>query len=462
VRVQSAPEAAPHSLGALEDDYFRARAADIRDVGKRVATILQGRARPAPHAAAGEPVVVAADDLDASLVAELRPELVAGVALAGGAPTGHAAIVARALGIPLALGLGEALLGIPEGEEVIVDGTLGRVLIAPDASERVAMASNGRTHIAPGGELPPLALPVVIEGNAGSAREVEQAAAAGARSIGLLRTELLFVGRTVAPGLDEQRALYRRIRAAMPHGPVVFRTLDVGGDKPAGYRPALAEANPALGVRGVRLGLRHPELLEVQLRALLKATPELPLHVMFPMVATLDEVRAARAALEQAAEASRSAGLGVVEEVHLGIMVEVPAAALMADALAPAVDFFSLGTNDLIQYSMAADRTSADLADLGTAFEPAVLRLVGLVCRAAREHARPVAVCGEAAADPLVAPLLVGLGVSHLSVGAGSLRQVHQALAPLSLEVCRAAADAALQARTGAEVRAIVQRLVRS
>ena len=154
--------------------------------------------------------MVAADDLDASLLAELRPELVAGVALAGGAPTGHAAIVARALGIPLALGLGEALLGIPEGEEVIVDGTLGRVLIAPDASERVAMASNGRTNIAPGGELPPLALPVVIEGNAGSAREVEQAVAAGARSIGLLRTELLFVGRTVAPGLDEQRGSYER------------------------------------------------------------------------------------------------------------------------------------------------------------------------------------------------------------------------------------------------------------
>ncbi len=217
-------------LAAVEDEYFRARAADIRDVGKRVATILQGRARPALHSSAGEPVVVAADDLDASLVAELRPELVAGVALAGGAPTGHAAIVARALGIPLALGLGEALLGVPEGEEVIVDGTLGRVLIAPDASERpVAMAPNGTTHVAPGAELPPLALPVVIEANAGSAREVEQAAAAGAHSIGLLRTELLFLGRTVAPGLDEQRALYRRIRAAMPHGPVVFRTLDVGG-----------------------------------------------------------------------------------------------------------------------------------------------------------------------------------------------------------------------------------------
>jgi phosphoenolpyruvate-protein phosphotransferase (PTS system enzyme I) len=456
--------AATHAeiLAALEDEYFRARAADIRDVGKRVAAILQGRAQPSLPTSAGEPAVIAADDLDASLVAELRPELVAGVALAGGAPTGHATIVARALGIPLALGLGEALLGVPEGEEVIVDGTLGRVLIAPDAGERLAIEPNGTPHMTPGVELPMLALPVVIEGNAGSVREVEQCAAAGAHSIGLVRTELLFLGRSVAPGLDEQRALYRRIQSAMPHGPVVFRTLDVGGDKPAGYRPAMAEANPALGVRGVRLGLRHPELLEVQLRALLEATPELPLHVMFPMVATLNEVRAARAALERAAEASRSAGLRVAEEVHVGIMVEVPAAALMADVLALEVDFFSIGTNDLIQYTMAADRTSAELADLGTPFEPAVLRLVGQVCRAASEHARPVAVCGEAAADPLVAPLLVGLGVSHLSVAASSVRQVYQSLAPLSVERCRAAADAALRAHTGAEVQQIVERLVRS
>jgi phosphocarrier protein FPr len=384
---------------------------------------------------------------------------VAGVALAGGAPTGHAAIVARALGIPLALGLGEALLAIPEGEEVIVDGTLGRVLIAPDASERFAMTPNESTHIPPAAQLPPLGLAVVIEGNAGSAREVEQAAAAGAQGIGLLRTELLFLGRTVAPGLDEQRALYRRIRRAMPDGAVVFRTLDVGGDKPAGYRPAISEANPALGVRGVRLGLRHPELLEVQLRALLEATPELPLHVMFPMVATLEEVREARTALERAVEASRRAGLNVAAEVHVGIMIEVPAAALMADALAPEVDFFSIGTNDLIQYTMAADRTSAELAELGTAMQPAILRLVGQVCRAAREHDRPVAVCGEAAADPLIAPLLVGLGASHLSVAASSVAQVHKALVGLSLDACRAAADAALRARASTDVRAIVETL---
>jgi phosphocarrier protein FPr len=414
------------------------------------------------HTSSGDPGVVAADDLDASLVAELRPELVAGVALAGGAPTGHAAIVARALGIPLVLGLGEALLAVPEGAEVIVDGTLGRLLVEPDTSDRLAFAANGATHAAPALELPPLVLPVRIEGNAGSVREVQQAAAAGAQGIGLLRTELLFLGRTVAPGLDEQRALYRRIRAAMPNGPVIYRTLDVGGDKPAGYRPSLAEANPALGVRGVRLGLRHPELLDIQLRALLESAPEFPLHVMFPMVATLEEVRLARAALERAADASRSAGLDVAAEVHVGIMVEVPAAALMADALAAAVDFFSIGTNDLIQYTLAADRTNAELADLGTATQPAVLRLVGEVCRAAGRLGRPVAVCGEAAADPLIGPLLVGLGVTELSVGASSIRQVHQTLARLTLDECRKAARSALQAGTSAEVQSIVEALAQS
>jgi phosphoenolpyruvate-protein phosphotransferase len=446
-------------LAALEDEYFRARAADIRDVGKRVVGILQGRPRPDLHTSSGDPAVLASDDLDASIVAELRLELVAGVALAGGAPTGHAAIVARALGIPLALGLGEALLSVPEGEEVIVDGTLGRVLVGPDATELLAVTSNGAPHAASRPELPPLALPVVIEGNAGSIREVEQAAAAGAHGIGLLRTELLFLGRTVPPGLDEQRALYRRIRAAMPHGDLVFRTLDVGGDKPAGYGPAAAEPNPALGVRGVRLGLRQPELLEIQLRALLESAPGRELHVMFPMVATLDEVREVRATLERAIQASRTAGLSVASEVRVGVMIEVPAAALMADVLAPAVDFFSIGTNDLVQYTMAADRTSAELADLATPFQPAVLRLVASVCQAARAHGRPVAVCGEAAASPLLAPLLVGLGVTQLSVAAGGVRTVHSALAGLELEACQAAGDAALHAHTSADVQAIAEGL---
>ena len=241
----------------------------------------------------------------------------------------------------------------------------------------------------------------------------------------------------------------------MPEAPVVFRTLDIGADKPADFRPAVVETNPALGVRGVRLGLRYPQLLEVQLRALLESTPELPLHVMFPMVATVDEVRQAREALSRACSSSRASGCSVASDVHVGIMVEVPAAALMADVLAEEVDFFSIGTNDLIQYTMAVDRTSSDLAELATAFEPAVLRLIGQVCRAAGEQARPVAVCGEAAADPLVAPLLVGLGVNQLSVSVGSVRQVHEVLAGLNPDDCRAAAAAALHARASGEVREI-------
>ena len=453
------------ALAGVDDEYFAARAADVRDVGKRVAGILAGRPEPPLHAPTGDPAVLASDDLDASAVAELRRELVAGIALAGGASSGHAAIVARALGIPLALGLGEALLLVPDGEEVIVDGTLGRLVVAPDAAERLALTQNGITHAASETELtelaeaPPLWLPVVIEGNAGSVREVEQAAGAGAQGIGLLRTELLFLGRTISPGLDEQRALYRRIQAAMPDGPVIFRTLDVGGDKPAAYRPASAEANPALGVRGLRLGLRHPQLLETQLRALLESTPDRPLHVMFPMVATLEEIRDARAALERAAQASRSEGFAIASEVRVGIMVEIPAAALMADVLAPAVDFFSIGTNDLVQYTMAADRSSAELADLGTAFQPAVLRLIDAVCRAAGVHDRPIAVCGEAAASPLLAPLLVGLGVTHLSVAAHSLQAVRLALAGLTLTACRLAAEAALRAQTSPEIRELAEAL---
>jgi phosphoenolpyruvate-protein phosphotransferase len=457
--IQQSAAAQADILAALDDEYFRARAADIQDVAKRVAAILDGRPRANLDFSPSEPTVLTAEDLDASAVAELRPELIVGIALAGGAPTGHAAIVARALGIPLALGLGDALLQVGEGEEVLVNGSLGQFLVAPDAADRLSVVTNGVVHSE--SPLQPLSLPVHIEANAGSAREVEQAAASGARGVGLLRTELLFLGRAVAPGLEEQRSLYRRIRLAMPDAPVVFRTLDVGGDKPAEYRPAAAEANPALGVRGVRLGLRHPDLLEIQLRALLECAPELPAHIMFPMVATLDEVRQARAALGRAASASHAAGHKVASEVHVGIMVEVPAAAVMADVLAPEVDFFSIGTNDLIQYTMAADRTSAELADLGTPFEPAILRLVDQVCRAARVHGRPVAVCGEAAADPLIAQLLVGLGVSHLSVGIASIRSVHEQLSRLTLADCEAAAIAALQARTRDEVHTIAEALQR-
>ena len=446
-------------LAGVDDEYFRERAADLRDVGRRVVDRLLGRSRPALHHGDGSPAVVASDDLDPSIVAVIRPELITGVALSGGAPTGHAAIVARALGIPLVLGLGSALDAELNGADVAVDGTTGRLLVEPTRDDLDGLARDAAPRpVAAGGR--DATLPVELHANVGSVREAEAAVAAGAEGIGLVRTELLFMARSSPPGLEEQRTLYRRIAQAMPGRPVVFRTLDIGGDKPASYLPADAEMNPALGVRGLRLGLARPDLFETQLRALLEADPSAPLRLLLPMVATVEEVSAARSAIMAATAASTEAGAEVATDVRLGIMVEIPSVAVVADAFAPVVDFFSIGTNDLIQYTLAADRTNAALAEMATPLQPAILRLIGSVTDAARRHGRPVAVCGEAAADPFAAALLVGLGVDELSVAPASLAGLRAVLADLDPAACRASAAEALAASTVAEVRQIASRLV--
>jgi phosphoenolpyruvate-protein phosphotransferase len=453
-------------LAGNEDAYLRERAADLRDVGRRVLDRLIGRTRPDLHHRDGTLAVVAADDLDPSVVAGIRPELVSGLALTAGAPNGHAAIVARALGIPLVLGLGAALHGGLAGRTVAIDGSDGRVLVEPtddeiaglagqDGQGPSAVASVAGTSGSPRETLP---FGIRIEANVGSVAEAEQAARVGADGIGLVRTELIFLGRTIAPGINEQRAIYRRIIAAMGDRPVVFRTLDIGGDKPAGFEPGDPEANPALGIRGIRLGLQRPELLEGQLRALLEAAPDRELRVLLPMVSTLDEIRAGRAALERAGAAAVAAGAAIATNVQLGVMIEVPSAALIAESLAREVDFFSIGTNDLVQYTVAADRTNPGLAALATPFQPAVLRLVSMVCRAASTHGRPVAVCGEAAADPLAAALFAGLGVSELSVAPRSVAAIRSAVATFDVVAVRSIADEALTASTADEVRQIVAR----
>jgi phosphoenolpyruvate-protein phosphotransferase len=449
-------------LAGVDDDYFRERAADLRDVARRVVDRLDGRTRPELHHRDGTPAVLASDDLDPSLVAVLRPELVGGIALAGGAPNGHAAIVARALGIPLVLALGEALGPTLDGLAVAADGTTGRLLVEPTDEELATLEA----ALAPGSAVeshgPPSSndLSIIVLANVGSVREAEAAAAAGAEGIGLVRTELLFLGRSVAPGLDEQRGVYRRIARAVAGRPVVFRTLDIGGDKPASWLAGEPEMNPALGVRGLRLGLRQADLLETQLRALLEADPSAPLRILLPMVATVEEVAAARRAIDMASAASTRAGAAIATDVRLGIMVEIPSVAIVASAFAPIVDFFSIGTNDLVQYTLAADRTNPALADLATPLQPAILQLVKLVTEAALPFGRPVAVCGEAAADPATAALFVGLGVEELSVAPGSIARIRATLAGLDLESCREAAGRALGAASVGEVRRIAAELV--
>jgi multiphosphoryl transfer protein len=446
-------------LAGVDDDYFRDRAADVLDVGRRVVDLLLARARPDLHHRDGSPAVVASEDLDPSVVAILRRELVAGLALAGGAPNGHAAIVARALGIPLVLGLGPTLDASLDGASVAVNGTAGRLLVEPDEAELDGLAA-GPAHERVT-RRPSAPLPVRLEANVGSVREAAAAAAAGAEGIGLVRTELLFLGRSSPPGLGEQRALYRRIAATMPGQPVVFRTLDIGGDKPASYLEADVEMNPALGVRGIRLALSRPELMETQLRALLEADPASPLRLLVPMVATVEEVAAVRRAIASATITSRRDGAEVADDVRLGIMVEIPSAAILADAFAPMVDFFSIGTNDLVQYTLAADRTSPALAELATPLQPAILRLIKSVTDAALAFERPVAVCGEAAADPGTAAILIGLGVGELSVAPTRIGPLRHAIASLDADACRSAAAQALLARSVGEVRRIAAGLLR-
>lgn len=444
-------------LAAVDDDYFRERAADVRDVGRRVAAILSGAQRPDLWHPDGSPAVLVAADLDPSAVATLRPELVAGIALAGGAPTGHAAIVARALGIPLVLGLGTALTDVADviGVEGAVDGSEGRLLIQPSAADLLELerqgsaASPGHGSSRSGGSSPN---GVSIVANVASPLEAEAAARAGAEGIGLVRTELLFLGRTAPPSVGEQRATYARILEVMGGRPVVFRTLDVGGDKPAEWQSVEVEANPALGVRGLRLGLRRPGLLDDQFAALIEAAAGRELRVMLPMVSTREELEAARARLDAVRARLVANGTGVASSVQLGVMIEVPSAAIMAGALAEAADFFSIGTNDLVQYVMAADRTNPELADLASALQPALLRLIDVVVRAAHRRGRHVAVCGEAAADPAVIPFLVGLGVTELSVGPGSVAPVASVVEGLDVGWCRGLAARALVAHTLAEV----------
>ncbi|MGK2849508.1 MAG: phosphoenolpyruvate--protein phosphotransferase, partial [Candidatus Limnocylindrales bacterium] len=459
--ILASTELQADQLAAVDDDYFRERAADVRDVGRRIAGIVRGDPRPDLWHADGHPAVIVAVDLDPSAVASLRRELVAGLALAGGAPTGHTAIVSRALGIPLVLGLGPAIEAVAAGVEVVVDGTRGRVLIEPGPEqiaelEAESIGDNAAAAPSPvsGGSASTHGIAIVA--NVASALEAANAAAAGADGIGLVRTELLFLGRHAAPTVAEQRATYGRIRAAMGDRPIVFRTLDVGGDKPASWQTGPVEANPALGVRGVRLGQQQPAILDDQLRALVEAAGTDELRVMLPMVATreeLDEVRIRFDAIVDEVAVATGARPG---SIKLGVMIEVPSAAVMADVLADAADFFSIGTNDLVQYTLAADRTNPELADLASALQPAVLRLIDGVVRAATDRGRHVAVCGEAAADPAVIPLLVGLGVTELSVSPSSIAAVRAVVARLDPRACTELARRALRAGTLAEVRGLL------
>jgi multiphosphoryl transfer protein len=429
----AAVRAAARSYRELDDPYLRERAADVEDVGDRVLRNLTGD--PAAAAVAERGILVVAD-LAPGDAAGLDPDLVEGLAIAHGGATSHAAILARALGIPAVVGLGEQVLDIGDGTPLVLDGGVGTLEIDPapdvlaereraheaaEARRREALSrAHERARTVDGHT-------IEVAANIGAVEDVAAAVELGADAVGLVRTEFLFLDRDEAPSEAEQRVVYEEIAAALEGRPMIVRTLDAGADKPLRFLPQAPEENPFLGVRGIRLGLASPELLDVQLRAILAVAARFPVHVMFPMVATLSEYRAARALLEAA-----RADLGA-PPLEVGVMVEVPALALAAERFAREVDFFSIGTNDLSQYAMAAERGNEAVADLLAGPLPPVLRLIWAVTTAAAAHGRWVGVCGELAGDPAAAIVLAGLGVRELSMAAPLIPAVKEAVRGVTL-----------------------------
>jgi len=442
----------------LDDPYLRARAADVEDVEQQVLAALLGvDARPV---LAG-PGVLVADDLTPAETAGLDPQVVLGIATALGGPTSHSAILARSLGIPAVVGLGAGLRELADGDLVVVDGDAGHIVPRPDAETQSVVitrqqAAAQAAAVARSAAREPAVTRdgrrIEVVANVGSVADARAAVAAGAEGVGLFRTEFLFLDRETAPTEDEQTEAYRAVCAAMEGRSVIIRTLDVGGDKPLAYVDMGQEANPFLGWRAVRVGLDQPEFFKTQLRAIARTAAEFPVRVMFPMIATPDEFSRAKALL---AESIREAGVDVT--IPTGIMVEIPSAAVRARQFAEVVDFFSVGTNDLTQYTLAAERGNARVARLADAFQPAVLELIGQTARAAADRGIWAGVCGELAGDPLAVELLVGLGITELSMSAPAIPRAKQLVRALSLDEAHARAQHALALSTPEAIRAVLR-----
>jgi len=446
-------------IAAIPDPCLQARAADVRAVRDQVLRELLG-GNGITAASAG--VLVCADVTPAE-VAELDPARVTAVLLASGSPTAHSAIMLRAKGIPAIVAAGPAVLDIADGTPVAVDGTRGEYVIDPPADvletfrARAAEQGQRARHARARAAAPAVTsdgVSVLVGANVGAIEDAHAAADLGADLVGLVRTEFLFLGREQAPDVDEQEAVYRAIARHLGGRRITLRTLDVGGDKPLSYLPISPETNPFLGVRGIRLSLACPRLLTDQLLAMVRVAHDVPVSVMFPMISTLDEFRRARSLLD---DAIRQAGCGRPPGLQVGIMVEVPATALTAPAFAPQVDFFSIGTNDLTQYALAAERGNDAVAELSDPFDPGVLRLIEAVCRGAAGRV-PVAVCGEMAADERAAALLVGLGVRELSVTPAAIPAIKQAVRALNSGAAADLGALALGAESASAVRELLAR----
>ena len=448
-------------LRALGDERIAERAADLRDLESQVLQTLAGAA-PAARRSLPPRAIIVADELLPSQLLSLDLEQVAGIAMAGGGPTSHVAIIAAAHGIPVLVALGARALAIEAGTTLILDAEDGVLQCAPDAETLRATNAGLARRMAEdrqdlqAAQAPCVSadgVPVAVYANLGAVEEARFARDRGADGCGLLRTEFLYLERAAAPDELEQARCYQSIATALDGLPLTIRTLDAGGDKPMPYLPLPHEENPALGLRGIRASLHDPRILQAQLRAILRVEPAGQCRILLPMICGLGEVRAVRSALAEAC-----AALGRRVAPPIGIMIETPAAALLAEQLAAEVDFFSIGTNDLSQYTLAMDRGHPQLAAALDALHPAVLRLIRLAADAGHRYGRPVAVCGGLASDLAAIPVLLGLGIRELSAVPSLIPRLKREIRGLNLTHCAALAERALTEIDGRAVRDLVKR----
>jgi phosphocarrier protein FPr/phosphocarrier protein len=446
------------TLRALGDPRMSERVDDLIDLESQVLLALSGEA-PVTIPQLPERAILVAEDLKPSQLVSLDATKLAGICLAAGGPTSHVAILAAAMGVPALVALGQSVLNVEDGAWLVLDAEQGTLTISPDQvalaaaeqtltqrkqrqqSERAAAHVDCRT--ADGAR-------IEVFANLGSIAEAQVAVAHGAEGCGLLRTEFLFLERDAPPTEDEQLEQYQGIARALENRPLVIRTLDIGGDKPIAYLPLPAEENPALGLRGVRTSLWRPDLLRVQLRAILRVQPVEQCRVLLPMITDPGEIRAVRRMLD---EVRRE--LGISSPVQVGAMIETPASAVIAGRIAREVDFLSIGTNDLTQYTLAMDRGHAELAHRIDGLHPAVLNLIAMTVDAANEHDKLVAVCGGLASEPAAVPILIGLGVRELSVVPTLVPQLKSLIRTVTVEACRSLAERALAMDTAEAVRAL-------
>ena len=466
-----ASEKYAEALGKVDDSYLSERAADIRDVAQRVLADLMGQALCTGLADLTEPCVVVAHDLTPSDTAMMDPAIVLGFVTEVGSRTSHMAILARSLRIPAVLGLGEAISELHNGESVLLDGFNGFVVIDPSEQtlfeygqlvdrqssieESLEVIHDDAAETRDGHR-------IILSANIERAADVEGVLQCGATGVGLFRTEFLFINRSDLPGEEEQFAAYRKVTESLAPDPVIIRTLDLGGDKLLSHVNVAAEMNPFLGWRAIRLCLEEKDLFRTQLRAILRASVFGNLKIMYPMISGVEELEAANVLLDECREQLRDEGVAFAEDVEIGVMIETPSAAMIADRLARRVKFFSIGTNDLIQYTLAVDRLNEKIAHLYEPTHPSILRLIKATVDAGQAHGIWTGICGEMAGDLAAVPLLLGLGVSELSVTPSMVPRVKMLIRSIEMSEARKLAEFALDSDSPKEILARAEALAKA